>query len=127
MLRISPLRKALNATMTKRISIAFGITHLLSVLALAYIIATSTDPVAVNGWLFFIPIDFPSSLGLFPVSYVIDLLNIISSVDKSGSYQIYRDIVNFWLPLFYFGVVGSIQWYYIPIIASKLIAWCRNG
>lgn len=105
--------------MSKIFSIALASLHLAFVIFMAATIATSTDPVAVNAWLLFLPLDFPASMGLLPLSYYVDGDFFIRSIDEFGNYSIYRDIDNFWIPAVYFGVFGSMQWYYIP----KFISW----
>jgi len=107
--------------MIQKISITFGALHLGFVIFMAYVIATSSDPVAVNAWLLFIPLDFPISLGMFPISYVFDGNWLLSSIDANGNYNIFRDINNFWVPAIYTGVVGTIWWFYIPILLNKIM------
>ncbi|QYJ78264.1 hypothetical protein [Shewanella acanthi] len=107
--------------MIKKIAITFGVLHLSFVIFMAYVIATSSDPVAVNAWLLFIPLDFPISLGMFPVSYIFDGNWLLSSIDENGNYNIFRDINNFWVPAIYTGIVGTAWWYYLPILFHKFV------
>lgn len=113
--------------MERMFSIVLASSHLLFVVFIAVVIATSTDPVAVNAWLLFIPIDFPISMGLFPIGHVFNGDLLISAVNTEGQYSIFRDIDNFWLQALYFGIFGTLQWYCIPVLLSKFINWLRNG
>ncbi|QTL34072.1 hypothetical protein [Pseudoalteromonas viridis] len=108
--------------MAKLISLTLGSTHFCFVIYIAYLIATSSDSAAVNAWLLFIPMDFPISLGLFPISYLLDGNILLNPRDSNGIHSIFRDINNFWLPAIYFGVVGSLWWYFLP----KLIVKFKN-
>ena len=112
--------------MIKTISYIFGFSHLCFVIFIAYVIAKSTDPVAVNAWLFFIPLDFPISLGWIISGYIFDGNWILSSIDDSGNYNIFRDINNYWLPAIYAGVFGSLWWFYIPILLKKVILFLKD-
>jgi hypothetical protein len=106
--------------MVRLISICFGIAHLTLVLFIAYAIATSTDPVAVNLWLLFITVDFPVSLGMFPLAHLIDGNAIMSRLDENGEYNIFRDIDNYWFPFIYSGLFGTIWWYFLPTLFVKV-------
>lgn len=81
--------------MTKLFLITLALLNFLFVIFMAVAIANSTDPVAVNAWLVFIPLDFPVSMGLFPVGYIFDGDQILNSINEAGEYSIYRDIDNF--------------------------------
>lgn len=100
--------------------------HLLAVLALGALIAMSSDGNAVMGWLLFIGVDFPVSLGLVGLSYLIDGSAWLSPLDASDQYSIWRDINNFWLPALYNGLVGSLWWYWLVRLSGSLLLRCRH-
>ncbi len=104
------------------IPIIFGLSHLCFVIVLAFSIATSSDPVAVNAWLVVLPLDFPVSLGLYHISDYFDGTSILSSKDSLGNYSVIRDLNNFWVPAFYSGILGSYWWYSLP----KIFVWLKS-
>lgn len=69
-------------------------------------------------WLVFMVIDFPVSLGLIGLGHIIDGSALVSRVDSAGDYSTLRDLDNFWFPAVYFGLVGSIWWYSVPMILT---------
>lgn len=105
--------------MARKISLVLAFIHFVSVLVVGYLIANSPDSEAVMVWLVYIPFDFPVSLGIVPLSYLIDGTDFISRVDADGNFSVYRDINNFWYPAFYNGIVGTLWWYYFPKILLK--------
>ena len=52
---------------------------------------------------FFLALDFPVSLGVFPVTWL---------VPPAGGGAL-RDLTNFWWPLLYHGLVGTGWWYIV--------------
>ena len=106
--------------MAKKIPLILAFIHLVSVFVIGYGILNSLDSDAGMLWLVYLLFDFPASLGIIPLSYLIDGTEIISKVDAEGNYQRYRDIKNFWYPALYNGIVGTLWWYYFPKAMSKL-------
>ena len=107
--------------MTKLLPIVIGLIHLALVICLAISIATSSDLVAVNGWLLFLPIDFPISLGIFPIEYLVQSFELDILISKASPYNVLSDISNFWVPILYFGIIGSLWWFYIAKIVTSFI------
>ena len=108
------------AAMIRLLSIGLFLVHLGLVAYIGYWIAGSSDPVAVNAWLLFIPLDFPVSLLMIAISHLIYIADVFSAVDENGIYSLYRDIPNYWFPMAFFGIVGSAWWYSVPYIVVKL-------
>ena len=54
-------------------------------------------------WFIFLALDFPVSLGVIPVNWL---------VPPSGSGPLH-DLTNFWWPLLYHGIVGTGWWYVV--------------
>lgn len=54
-------------------------------------------------WVIFLALDFPVSLGVFPVAWL---------VPPAGGGAL-RDLTNFWWPLLYHGLVGTGWWYIV--------------
>ena len=100
--------------------------HLLAVVVLGALIAMSSDGNAVMGWLLFIGVDFPVSLGLVGLSHLIDGTSWLSPLDASGQYSIWRDFNNFWLPALYNGLVGSFWWYWLVRLSGNLLLRCLH-
>ncbi|MBB6523792.1 hypothetical protein HNR48_004107 [Pseudoteredinibacter isoporae] len=97
-----------------KIRIVLGLVFL-SVHTILYVfvlhanIVKATD--AEMTWLIFMLIDFPVSLGV---------LTPILHVEGSPEWN------NLYLPALYFGVLGSLWWYYLPTLFSKLIDGLYN-
>ncbi|QOL24890.1 hypothetical protein LP316_11290 [Thalassotalea sp. LPB0316] len=112
--------------MNKKVGLWLGALHLVFVLFIGYQIATSHTGEAVMGWLIFMVVDFPVGYGMIPLAYLIDSANTLSSYDANGIYQIYLDVENFWFPFIYTGVVGTLWWYYVPVLLAKSYSWVKN-
>lgn len=102
------------------ISIILGLGHLCFVIFFVCVILASKDPSIINAWFLFLALDFPASLGFISLSYYLDGTLFLNEKDASGTYQLVRDINNFWLPALYFGTVGSYWWYLLPKLLSRL-------
>jgi hypothetical protein len=63
-------------------------------------------------WMLFLALDFPVSLGVLPVTWL---------VPASGRGPLH-DLSNFWWPLAYHGVVGTWWWYVVGWAAARRIA-----
>ncbi|MDC0603634.1 hypothetical protein OAP14_11570, partial [Aliiglaciecola sp.] len=91
------------------------------VIYVGYLIATSSDPVAVNGWLVFMPLDFPISLGMIPLAHVVDYVSSMLIIESNSGYNVLKDVNNFWFPAVYSGVAGSAWWYFLSNWCVKLV------
>ena len=63
-------------------------------------------------WTLFLALDFPVSLGVFPVTWLVP-------ASQRGPLH---DLSNFWWPLAYHGVVGTWWWYVVGWAAARRIA-----
>ena len=68
----------------------------------------------------------PTKQRIVIAGYLFDGNWILSSIDDSGNYNIFRDINNYWLPAIYSGVFGSLWWFYIPILLKKVILFLKD-
>ncbi len=86
---------------------SFGLAAALLHLAiLGYTVALilgATGPDWTRYWVIFLALDFPVSLGVFPVTWL---------VPPAGGGAL-RDLTNFWWPLLYHGLVGTGWWYIV--------------
>ena len=92
--------------MPKRISIAGLLAALLHILILALtvrLILGSNDPNWMQHWYLFLALDFPVSLGVAPLSWLV----------PGAPEGPLADFPNFWWPLAYHGVVGTAWWYIV--------------
>ena len=64
---------------------------------------TVNDPGWPKYWLIMLALDFPVSLGVMPVTWLVPAANAGPLADVS----------NFWWPLVYHGVVGTLWWYIV--------------
>ena len=98
----------------------FGIAAaLLHVAALAYtvgLVLNATGPHWPRYWTIFLALDFPVSLGVIPVNWL---------VPPSGAGPLH-DLTNFWWPLLYHGVIGT-GWWYIVGWAIERKVWRRRN
>lgn len=77
-------------------------------------------------WFLFILYDFPVSLGVMPLKEIIDLSSLGPLADENGSRIVVNDTNSFWLPLLYFGIVGTIWWFIVPFLLIKLFRKIRK-
>ena len=86
---------------------SFGVAAALLHLAiLGYTVALvlgSADEHWPRYWVIFLALDFPVSLGVIPVNWL---------VPPAGGGPL-RDLTNFWWPLLYHGIVGTGWWYVV--------------
>jgi hypothetical protein len=100
--------------MPKRVSIPgtlAALLHLLLLAGAATAILSSSSPQWPQYWFIFLALDFPVSLGVAPVSWLV----------PASARGPLSDFSNFWWPLAYHGVVGTGWWYIVGwAIARKL-------
>lgn len=103
--------------MPRRISIAGALAALLHLALLAgvvTVILASSSAHWQQYWYLFLALDFPVSLGVAPVSWLV----------PASARGPLADFSNFWWPLAYHGVVGTGWWYIVGwAIARK---WTRH-
>jgi hypothetical protein len=68
-------------------------------------------------WVLFLALDFPVSLGVFPVSW------LVPGSDRGPL----ADVSNFWWPLAYHGVVGTWWWYVVGWAIARRITRPRES
>lgn len=83
------------------------ISHLILVCWLGFSMWESQDPDKYMAWILIFLLDFPVSLLLILLQYLPDIS--LLGIPKV-------ELVNYWLPFFYFGLVGTVWWYYFPIL-----------
>lgn len=80
-----------------------GLLHLLLLGNTVRLILTSDGSPWTQHWVIFLALDFPVSLGVMPVTWL---------VPASAAGPL-RDLSNFWWPGAYHGVVGTVWWYIV--------------
>lgn len=79
-------------------------------IAVASILGTSEGDWRAH-WIWFLALDFPVSLGVLPVAWLV----------PAAGHTPLSDFSNFWWPLAYHGVVGTWWWYVVGwAIARRL-------
>jgi hypothetical protein len=68
-------------------------------------------------WLIFLALDFPLSLGVLPLAWMF----------PPASAGPLSDFPNFWWPLAYHGLLGTLWWYIVgSAIAARFARWRRG-
>jgi hypothetical protein len=97
---------------------SFGVVGALAHLAIlgytAALILGAAAPHWPRYWFIFLALDFPVSLGVIPVTWL---------VPPAGGGPL-RDPTNFWWPLLYHGIVGTGWWYIVGWAIERKI-WRR--
>ncbi len=81
-------------------------------------------------WYLFILFDFPAfALGYLSMPIIGGVLNVIAELFPSSSPL--SDVRNFWQPVYTFGLLGTIQWIYLPGLirrsANKYEQWLKGN
>lgn len=100
--------------LSKKFGVVLAIVHLLVFIIFVTLISLSSEGQMRLLWAIWLPIDFPVSL---LVIWGFDFIPIESSV---GSF------IRTWLPYFVHGILGTMWWYFIPIIIGKLFSKVGN-
>ena len=101
--------------------IILALAHLYLVIYTINSILYNREPDWPMYWMLFTGIDFPFSLFLLPLSFLLDFLNLGVLVETFPSPL--NDVTNFWLPAFFFGILGTIWFFFIPTIVMKIVSW----
>ena len=83
--------------------LAAAALHLLILAYTVWLILAGNSPNWPGYWMIFLALDFPVSLGVMPVTWL---------VPASGAGPL-RDLTNFWWPLGYHAVIGTAWWYIV--------------
>jgi len=83
--------------------LAGALAHLLILGVVVSLILGGGEPSWPKYWVIFLALDFPLSLGVIPVTWLVP-------VAQGGPLA---DVANFWWPLAYHGVVGTLWWYIV--------------
>ena len=81
-----------------------------------WLILDGSNPKWPGYWMIFLALDFPVSLGVMPVTWLVPRA-------VSGPLD---DLTNFWWPLAYHGVIGSAWWYIVGWAIERRV-WRRRG
>jgi hypothetical protein len=94
-----------------RAGLAGAVAHLLVLGLLVTLIVHGGDPGWPKYWTIMLALDFPVSLGIVPVTW-------LAPPSALGPLS---DVANFWWPLAWHGVIGTIWWYIVGwAIARKI-------
>ena len=86
-----------------RAGLASAAAHLLILGLLVALILYGGDPGWPKYWLIMLALDFPVSLGVMPVSWLV----------PPAAAGPLSDVANFWWPLVWHGVIGTPWWYVV--------------
>lgn len=98
----------------------FGISHLFLVLYVIKSILAGTEDDWPMYWTFLILFDLPLLLINYCTEWIFSPVfhNIAAKFPNDSPLS---SAYNFWSPLFYFGILGTIFWFLIPLIIKVLI------
>jgi hypothetical protein len=94
-------------SLTKKFGVGFALIHLLLFFLFVLYLYLSTEGQARLLWALWLPIDFPVSL------IVIVGFDLIPSDGHFGGF------IRTWLPYFVHGVLGTIWWFFIPVLLGN--------
>lgn len=103
-----------------RLGITFAAIHLLGVLLTAWFVAHSSSWAGVV-WMVWAVIDLPLSIAYLPA--MLGYFGWVDSLDNT--HPILAQILYF--PHLFHGVVGTIWWYFVPVLASKIRSSRKKG
>ena len=95
-------------SLAKKIGVGIAAVHLAAFVLFALYLYLSTEGQARLLWTLWLPLDFPVSL------VVIKGFDLISPDSHIGSF------VRMWLPYFVHGVLGTIWWFFIPVVIDSI-------
>lgn len=95
-----------------RAGLAGALAHLAILGIVVALILRGGDPDWPKYWSMFLALDFPVSLGVVPVTWLVPAA-------RGGPWS---DIPNFWWPLAYHGVVGTVWWYIVGWAIGRRLA-----
>ncbi|MCH6259394.1 hypothetical protein MLD52_22760 [Puniceicoccaceae bacterium K14] len=99
---------------TKKITLILGSSFLAVhtvVLAFCFFYSQNSREEAPMIWLILVLGDFPASAGMF-----------LPFLDIQGNYN----WNNVYLPAIYFGLIGSVWWFFLPAIVTKVYSRFKN-
>ena len=113
-----------------RITQLIVITHSLVVCFVISSIFLGTYSEIMHYWYVFIPFDFPAlALWYLTMPIIGGLFNVIAELFPRSSPL--SDAQNFWQPVYVFGLLGTIQWVYLPRliirISNKYEKWLKKN
>ena len=105
------------ASSVRRLSVAGAAAAGAHLLLLAYTVVqtlSAHDNQWTIYWIKFLALDFPLSLGVVPLAWMF----------PAASGGPFHDLANFWWPLAYHGVIGTVWWYIVgAYIARRVTSW----
>ena len=94
-----------------------ALLHLAILGLIAALILTTRRGDWRSWWTLMLALDFPVSLGVFPVTWLV----------PAAHRGPLHDLSNFWWPLAYHGVVGTWWWYVVGWAAGRKLAPALRG
>ena len=95
-------------SLKKKIGFGFAAAHLLAFILFVLYLHLANDGQARLLWAFWLPLDFPVSL------LVIKGFDLISPDSQLGSF------FRVWLPYFVHGVIGTVWWFFMPVVIGSI-------
>ena len=105
---------------SKTIGMILGILHLSLVIFIVFNILSGKEPDWPMYWLLLIPFDLPVLLLQYLTNGIIEPVFSILASNFTDTSPL-SSSNNFWMPLFYYGLLGTVLWYFIPTIIAKVI------
>jgi hypothetical protein len=83
------------------------------------LIVSGIEPDWPMYWMIFIHIDFPFSLLAMVIGGLLEWISPDKLLWFSPDTSPLNDVVNFWIPLFVFGVLGTLWWAILPSLLTS--------
>jgi hypothetical protein len=100
--------------LAKKIGIGFAVVHLVAFIIFALYLQLSTEGQAWLLWTLWLPLDFPVSL------------IILKGFDLIPPDSLPGRAVRTWLPYLVHGVLGTIWWFFIPVVIGGIFNRLRR-
>lgn len=97
-------------SLANKIGVGLAAVHLVAFVLFVLYLHVSTEGQARLLWALWLPLDFPVSL------VVITGFDLISPDSQLGSF------VRMWLPYFVHGILGTIWWFFIPVVIGSIVS-----
>ena len=98
----------------KKIGVGLAAVHLVGFILFTLYLHSSSEGQAPLLWALWLPLDFPVSL------IVIKGFDLIPPDSQLGSF------LTKWLPYFVHGLLGTIWWFFIPVLISSIFNRTAN-
>lgn len=109
-----------------KIGILLAALHLALVAYVVSLLLRAGEPDWPMYWLIFFFLDFPVTLLYVGAGLLVDVFQIPRVLPLPGPSAV-GDVLNFILPIFFYGIFGTLWYFYLPSLVSRVIQRMRGG